>query len=89
MIVLLISQVNFLLCTINDVLDHKLLEEKKFGPKNEIFSLQSSFKFILDLFAPQISFIKTSITFKSVARLHEPIDEGIESEEGMLLQNND
>ena len=48
----LISKVNFSLSLINDALDLKLIEDKKFVPKIEAFSLKDTFDFIIDIFEP-------------------------------------
>ena len=47
MIMIIISQINLLLGLVNDILDYKLIEENKFLPKNELFSLHDAFKFVL------------------------------------------
>ena len=53
MILIIISQINLLLGLVNDILDYKLIEENKFLPKIELFSLHKTFKFIQEMFAPQ------------------------------------
>ena len=52
LIKIIISQINMLLCLVNDILDLKLIEENKFVAKNEIFSPQDTFNFITNMFAP-------------------------------------
>ena len=49
---LVISQINMLLCLVNDQLDLQMIEQNKFVPKEEKFSPKNTFKFILDVFAP-------------------------------------
>lgn len=49
---IIISQINLLLCLVNDILDLKLIEENKFVPKNEVFSPRETFNFITKMFAP-------------------------------------
>ena len=48
----IISKVNFSLSLINDALDLKLIEDKKFIPKIEAFSLKDTFDFIQKIFEP-------------------------------------
>jgi len=43
MILIIISQVNLLLCLVNDMLDIKLIEEGKFVPKNSLFKPRDAF----------------------------------------------
>ena len=52
MLWIIITQINLLLGLVNDILDYKLIEENNFLPKNELFSLQETFKFILEIFGP-------------------------------------
>ena len=54
LIKIVISQINLLLCLVNDILDLKLIEEDKFVPKNEIFSPRDTFNFITTMFEPQV-----------------------------------
>ena len=54
MIVMVISLVNLLLSTVNDLLDLRLIAEDKFAKKDELFKPQETFKFILSMFAPLI-----------------------------------
>ena len=51
---LIISQVNMLLCLVNDSLDMQLIEEDKFVPKTQVFSPAETFKFIMNMFAPAL-----------------------------------
>ena len=51
---LIISQVNMLLCLVNDSLDMQLIEQDKFVPKIEVFSPSEAFKFILQVFEPTV-----------------------------------
>jgi len=47
---LVISQLNLLLCLVNDVLDMKMIEQGKYEPKLEKFSPQGILKFIVNMF---------------------------------------
>jgi len=66
---LIISQVNMLLCLVNDSLDMQLIEQDKFVPKIEVFSPSEAFKFILQVFEPTSKIQKTKLSFHSVANL--------------------
>ena len=41
--------VNFMLFSVNDILDHRLIEENNFTPKLQVFSLNEAFKYIFDI----------------------------------------
>ena len=60
---LIISQVNMLLCLVNDSLDMQLIEQDKFVPKVEVFSPAETFKFILNMFAPNLKIQKSTLAF--------------------------
>ena len=47
---IIITQINLLLCLVNDILDLKLIEEKKFKPKLALFDPRETLDFIVDLF---------------------------------------
>ena len=51
-IALITTQLNLLLCLVNDVLDIKLIEAGKFEPKMQTFSPLKILKFIKDMFSP-------------------------------------
>ena len=51
-IALITTQLNLLLCLVNDVLDIKLIEAGKFEPKMQRFSPLKILKFIKDMFSP-------------------------------------
>ena len=51
-ITLITTQLNLLLCLVNDVLDIKLIESGKFESKMERFSPLKILKFITDMFNP-------------------------------------
>ena len=53
LILLLISQVNLLLCLVNDMLDLKLIEMGEFVSRKEPLQIEKTFKFILDIFQLQ------------------------------------
>ena len=50
---LIISQLNFLLCMVNDVLDLKQIESSQYQPKTEIFNPVKILEFIIAIFQPQ------------------------------------
>ena len=45
-----VSQINMLLCLVNDILDLKLIEENKFVAKKELFQPREIFGFISSMF---------------------------------------
>ena len=69
---IIISQINLLLCLVNDILDLKLIEEDKFLPKNEIFSPRDTFSFITKMFAPQVEMVNSTLSFSERRFLSEP-----------------
>ena len=52
-ILIIISQLNLLLCLVNDVLDIKMINQGCYTPKLELFSPADVIQFILDMFQPQ------------------------------------
>ena len=69
LIKIIISQVNLLLCLVNDILDLKLIEEKKFVNKQEIFSPRDTLEFIVNMFAPQVEMQNTKISYETILSL--------------------
>ena len=61
-----------LLCLVNDILDLKLIEENKFVSKNELFSPRETFKFITNMFAPQVEMQNSTLSFTEMEKLTEP-----------------
>jgi len=47
---MVISQINLLLCLVNDILDLKMIEQNKFIKRIETFRPAQTFKFIIDIF---------------------------------------
>ena len=68
---LVISQINMLLCLVNDSLDIQLIEQGLFVAKVDIFSPEEIFKFILNMFEPSMSllFKEISLTYQSVGEI--------------------
>ena len=56
---LIVTQLNLLLCLVNDVLDIKLIEEGKFQKKMERFEPQKLLDFIVAMFEPQAEMQQT------------------------------
>ena len=52
-ILMVISQINMLLCLVNDILDIKMIEQNKFVTRNEQFEPAETFKFIVTIFKHQ------------------------------------
>ena len=53
-VLIIISQVNLLISLVNDMLDLKLIEEKKFVPKQQSFRPRETFEFIHAMFESQM-----------------------------------
>ena len=53
LIVIVVSQINLLICLVNDILDLKMVQKGQFVPKNEVFSLREAIKFVLSIFSQQ------------------------------------
>ena len=68
MIVLIISQVNFLICTVDDYLDLGRIQRNQFKHENKIFVPAQTTKFISGVFKHQLELAKKSLTFQVVDR---------------------
>ena len=49
-VLVLIGQINLLLCLVNDILDMKLIDQSAFVSSQEIFNPTDAFKFVLNIF---------------------------------------
>ena len=47
---MIISQINLLVCLVNDILDFKNIEENKYTKKMEIFQPLKTFDFVANMF---------------------------------------
>ena len=63
---LIISQLNFLLCLVNDVLDMKQIEHSRYTPTLEMFNPTNVLEFIIAIFQPQSDMQRTSLTYETV-----------------------
>ena len=63
---LIISQLNFLLCLVNDVLDMKQIEHSRYTPTLEMFNPTNVLEFIIAIFQPQSDMQKTTLTYETV-----------------------
>ena len=63
---LVISQINLLLCLINDSLDMRLIEQGKFRERKELFSPTATLQFIENMFAPQVKMNETTLSCTAV-----------------------
>lgn len=48
---MVISQINLLICLVNDILDLKLLDQNKLQQKITEFNPNETFKFVMNIFA--------------------------------------
>ena len=62
-ILIIISQLNLLLCLVNDVLDIKMINQGQYQPKIQTFSPEGVFKFIKDMFQPQSELQRIQVSF--------------------------
>ena len=63
---LVISQINLLLCVVNDSLDLRLIDQNRFVPKIERFNPSDTFKLILDIFSRQVKMMNCSLKLVSL-----------------------
>ena len=64
---LVVSQLNLLLCLVNDVLDIKMIQSQKFEPKNDRFNpVKDVLQFIVAMFNPQAQMQQTLVTYEAV-----------------------
>ena len=80
-IYLVISQINLLLCLVNDQLDLRMIDLNQFEIKKERFAPAETFNFLLHMFAPQVKLVNTKIQFQSFAQLQKPGDSQTSSEQ--------
>ena len=50
-IVIVVSQINLLICLVNDILDIKMLQIGQFVSRKEVFSLNEAINFVINIFA--------------------------------------
>ena len=70
---IIVAQINLLLCLVNNMLDLKLIEEGKFKPKREIFKLKDTLDFILAMFQPQIKLVNSTLSFTIAEEIGEDV----------------
>ena len=66
MIIIIVSPINLLLSLVNDMLDINLIEEGKFVPKTEQFKLEDTFKFLTNMFDPQMTVMNNKLSVRVV-----------------------
>ena len=66
---LIISQINMLLCLVNDSLDMQLIEQGLFVAKVDIFNPEETFQFIINMFEPSLHLYKVALTYQSVSEI--------------------
>ena len=49
-LLLVIQQINLLLCLVNDILELNLIEQGDFKPKVEVFQPANTFQFVIQMF---------------------------------------
>ena len=63
---MVISQINLLLCLVNDILDLKMIEQNRFIKRIETFSPMQTIKFVIEIFAQQAAMQNSAIAFDVV-----------------------
>lgn len=56
-----ISEINLLICLFNDLMDLKLLDSREFSARKEVFDVKSIFEFIITMFAQQAELQRSSV----------------------------
>mmetsp|Transcript_23563 Transcript_23563/g.31595 ORF Transcript_23563/g.31595 Transcript_23563/m.31595 type:complete len:132 (+) Transcript_23563:1308-1703(+) len=64
---IMISQVNMLVCLVNDILDRKLIELGQFETRREHFDPTKILRFIVSIFANQANLQGSSLSLHTVA----------------------
>ena len=64
---LIISQLNILLCLVNDILDIKQIQGNAFEPKVQEFAPLETLKFIIAMFQPQSEIQGTQLSYEMVS----------------------
>lgn len=67
MLSMIVSQLNLLLCLVNDVLDMKLIKVGKIEPKLSVFEPAKTLTFIEDMFRPQAKFKNCLVSCHAVS----------------------
>ena len=66
MILILISQINLLLCLVNDILDLKMIDEDRFVSRQELFDPTATFKFIISVFSQMAEMQDTKLMYEPI-----------------------
>ena len=64
---LIISQLNLLLCLVNDVLDIKMIEQGQFKTKTEAFCIKNILSFTVAMFYPQSKAQSTTVSAQTIS----------------------
>ena len=65
-ILLVISQINLLLCLVNDILDLKMIQQNRFVTRLQEFNPLETFKFVIDIFRQHAEVQSTALSFEVV-----------------------
>lgn len=76
LILLIISQVNFLLCTVDDYLDLGRIQRDCFNHVNKVFKPTDTLEFITGVFKHNLEISKKSLTFEFVDGEESNLREG-------------
>ena len=69
---MIISQMNLLLCLVNDILDLKMIDQDRFITRSELFNPNVTFKFVSNIFKKQAEMMDAPLIFETVQKLRSP-----------------
>ena len=74
LIVIIISQINLVISSVNNMLDLRLIERRKFVGKREAFAPRNTFNFLIKMFEPMSKLQNNEIEFCAYSVLGDPED---------------
>ena len=74
LIVIIISQINLVISSVNNMLDLRLIEKNEFVEKREKFTPRNAFNFIIKMFEPMSRLQNNEIAFFAYSALGDPED---------------
>ena len=69
---MVISQMNLLLCLVNDILDLKMIDQDRFVKRDEPFCPTDTFNFVAGIFKKQAEMMSAPLIFETVKKLYSP-----------------
>ena len=74
LIVIIISQINLVISSVNSMLDLRLIEKNEFAEKLETFAPRDTFNFLMKMFEPMSKMQNNKIAFFTYSVLRDPED---------------